>query len=92
MYNQVTQVQVSTDANLGSYLKKKIDVGVPLPHFLSKKELFSILHAAQLELFCLNFCEIILLPKVNEAKRIQHYRLICLLNVSFKVFTQTSTI
>jgi hypothetical protein len=34
-------------------------------------ELFGILHAGQLELFRLNFGEIILLPKVNEAERIQ---------------------
>jgi mannosylglycoprotein endo-beta-mannosidase len=55
-------------------------------------ELFSSLHAGQLELFRLNFGEIILLPKVNEAERIQQYRPICLLNVSFKIFTKVATI
>jgi hypothetical protein len=55
-------------------------------------ELFSSLHARQLELFRLNFGEIILLPKVNEAERIQQYRPICLLNVSFKIFTKVATI
>jgi hypothetical protein len=55
-------------------------------------ELFSFLHFGQLELFRLNFGEIILLPKVNEAKRIQQYRHICLLNVSFKIFTKVATI
>jgi hypothetical protein len=55
-------------------------------------ELFSFLHSGQLELFRLNFGEIILLPKVNEAKRIQQYRPICLLNVSFKIFTKVATI
>ena len=55
-------------------------------------ELFSALHVGQLELFRLNFGEIILLPKVNEAERIQQYRPICLLNVSFKIFTKTATI
>jgi hypothetical protein len=49
-------------------------------------QMFSVLHAGQLELFCLNFGVVILLPKVNEAKRIQQYRPICLLNVSFKRF------
>jgi hypothetical protein len=48
------------------------------------KGMFSSLHVDQLELFRLNFGEIILLPKVNEAERIQQYRPICLLNVSFK--------
>jgi hypothetical protein len=43
--------------------------------------LFRCLHAEQLKLFCLNFGEIILLPKVNEAEKIQQYRPICLLNV-----------
>jgi hypothetical protein len=55
-------------------------------------EMFSVLHAGQLELFCLNFGEIILLPKVNEAQRIQQYRPICLLNVSFKIFMKVATI
>ena len=32
------------------------------------------------------------MPKVNEAERIQQYRPICLLNVSFKIFTKTATI
>jgi hypothetical protein len=54
--------------------------------------MFSVLHAGQLELFRLNFGEVILLPKVNEAERIQQYRPICLLNVSFKIFTKHATI
>jgi hypothetical protein len=36
--------------------------------------------------------KIILLTKVNEAERIQQYRPICLLNVSFKIFTKVATI
>jgi hypothetical protein len=55
-------------------------------------EMFGVLHAGQLELFHLNFGEIILLPKVNEAERIQQYQPICLLNVSFKIFTKVATI
>jgi hypothetical protein len=54
--------------------------------------MFSVLHAGQLELFRLNFGEVILLPKVNEAERIQQYRPIYLLNVSFKIFTEVATI
>jgi hypothetical protein len=33
-----------------------------------------------------------LLPKVNEAERIQQYEPICLLNVSFNIFTKVATI
>jgi hypothetical protein len=45
--------------------------------------LFSCLHARQLELFRLNFGEIIFLPKINEAERIQHMDLsACLMLVS----------
>ena len=55
-------------------------------------QLFTCLHVGQLELFRLNFGEIILLPKVNEAERIQQFRPICLLNVSFKIFTKVATI
>ena len=53
-------------------------------------ELFQDFHAGQLELFRLNFGEIILLPKVNEAARIQQYRPICLLNVCFKIFDDSA--
>jgi hypothetical protein len=55
-------------------------------------ELFTFLHSGQLELFRLNFAEIILLPKINEAERIQQYRHICLLNVSFKISTKVARI
>uniref|UniRef100_A0A8R7RBS2 Reverse transcriptase domain-containing protein n=1 Tax=Triticum urartu TaxID=4572 RepID=A0A8R7RBS2_TRIUA len=54
-------------------------------------ELFNCLHADQLDLFRLNFGEIVLLPKIKEAERIQQYRPICLLNVSFKIFTKVAT-
>src|SRR3954468_4654685 len=46
----------------------------------------------QLDLFRLNFGNIILLPKVNNAERIQQYRPIFLLNISFKFFTKVATI
>jgi hypothetical protein len=36
--------------------------------------------------------EIILLPKVNEAEKIQQFRPIYLLNVCFKIFTKAATI
>ena len=55
-------------------------------------ELFSELHKGQLELFCINFGEIILLPKVIDAERIQQYRPISLLNVCFNIFTKVATI
>jgi hypothetical protein len=54
--------------------------------------LFAELHERQLDLFCINFGKIILLPKVNNAERIQQYRPICLLNVCFKIFTKVATI
>jgi hypothetical protein len=55
-------------------------------------QLFHELHSGQLDLFRINFGEIILLPKVNDADRIQQFRPICLLNVSFKIFTKVATI
>ena len=54
--------------------------------------LFGFLQVGQLDLFRLNFGNIILLHKVNNAERIQQYRPICLLNVSFKIFTKVATI
>jgi hypothetical protein len=54
--------------------------------------MFSVLHVGQLELFRVNFGEVILLPKIKEAERIQQYRLICLLSISFKIFPKIATI
>ncbi|WVZ94444.1 hypothetical protein U9M48_040333 [Paspalum notatum var. saurae] len=44
-----------------------------------------------LPLFNLNFEVITLIPKVQEANVIQQYRPICLLNVSYKIFTKVAT-
>jgi hypothetical protein len=40
MYNLATQVQVPTDANLGSYFQKKIAVGASPTAFPFKKKSF----------------------------------------------------
>jgi hypothetical protein len=50
--------------------------------------LFHEFHKGHLPLFSLNFGIITLLPKQKEAKQIQQFRPICLLNVSFKSFTK----
>jgi hypothetical protein len=50
--------------------------------------MFRDFHAGDLPIFCLNFGVITLLPKEQEAKKIQQYRPICMLNVSFKIFTK----
>jgi hypothetical protein len=55
-------------------------------------ELFAEFHAGQMELYRVNFGEIILLPTVNDAERIQQFRPICLLNVCFKIFIKVATI
>ncbi len=54
-------------------------------------ELFKDFHAGNLPLYSLNFGTIILLLKCVEAMKIQQYRPICLLNVSFKIFTKVAT-
>ena len=53
--------------------------------------LFKDFHEECLPLFSLNFGVITLLPKTSDAKQIQQYRPICLLNVSFKIFTKAGT-
>jgi hypothetical protein len=53
--------------------------------------LFHEFHHGSLPLYSLNFGTIILLPKSEEALKIQQYRPICLLNVSFKIFTKVLT-
>jgi hypothetical protein len=50
--------------------------------------MFKDFHVGDLPLFCLNFGVIMLIPKEKEVKRIQQYRQICMLNVSFKIFTK----
>jgi len=53
--------------------------------------LFTDFHKEELNLYSLNFGIITLIPKVQEATKIQQYRPICVLNVSFKIFTKVST-
>jgi hypothetical protein len=53
--------------------------------------LFTEFHKGNLPLYNLNFVTIILVPKYAEATRIQQYWPICLLNVSFKIFTKVVT-
>ena len=53
--------------------------------------LFSDFHREDLNLFSLNFGIITLILKVADATRIQQYRSICVLNVSFKIFTKVAT-
>jgi hypothetical protein len=53
--------------------------------------LFADLHREALDLFSLNFGIITLIPKTLNATEIQQYRPICVLNVSFKIFTKVGT-
>ena len=50
--------------------------------------MFREFHAGKLPLFNLNFGTITLIPKQKEVKQVQQYRPICMLNVSFKIFTK----
>ena len=54
-------------------------------------QMFKDLSKGDLPLFSLNFGVITLIPKVQEANIIQQYRPICLLNVSYKIFTKVTT-
>jgi hypothetical protein len=58
---------------------------------LVKQDLFGLLEDFQkgeLDIARLNYGIITLVPKGNDADRIQKYRPICLLNVSFKIITR----
>ncbi|WVZ94360.1 hypothetical protein U9M48_040259, partial [Paspalum notatum var. saurae] len=52
---------------------------------------FLDLSKGDLALFGLNFGVITLIPKVQEANVIQQYRPICLLNMSYEIFTKVAT-
>jgi len=54
-------------------------------------QMFRDLARGHLPLFSPKFDVITLIPKVQEANVIQQYRPICLLNVSFKIFTKVVT-
>ena len=54
-------------------------------------DMFHDLHIGDLPLFNLNFGVLTLLPKTQNANKIQQFRPICLLNVSFKIFTKVAT-
>jgi hypothetical protein len=54
-------------------------------------DMFAQLRKGELPLYKLNFGIITLLPKIENASRIEQYRPICLLNVSFKIFTKVGT-
>jgi hypothetical protein len=53
--------------------------------------MFHEFHKDTLDLFSLNFGIITLIPKIDNATKIQQYRPICVLNVSFKIFTKVGT-
>ena len=53
--------------------------------------MFAQLQEGHLPLYKLNFGVITLIPKKQDAVQIQQYRPICLLNVSFKIFTKVGT-
>ena len=53
--------------------------------------MFHDLFSGHLQLIKLNFGTITLLPKKEEAVHIEQFRPICLLNVSFKIFTKVGT-
>jgi hypothetical protein len=59
-----------------------------------KDDLLAMFHDFRkdiLDLFSLNFGIITLIPKIENATKIQQYRPICVLNVSFKIFTKVGT-
>ena len=53
--------------------------------------LFQDFHQGNINLFSFNFGMIVLLLKKEDTSRIQEYRPICLLNVSFKILTKVAT-
>ena len=50
--------------------------------------MFKYFDKGNLPIFSLNFEILVLIPKLKESKMIQQYRPICMLNISFKIFTK----
>ena len=74
---------------MGFELNSIRNVGISLKMVLCL--CFTIFFIGHLQLFHLNFGTIALLPKKDEAVRIEQFRPICLLNVSCKIFTKVGT-
>ena len=55
-------------------------------------EMLQLLHREQLNIARLNYGIIVLLPKINRANQIKQFRLICLLNVIYKIITKVLTL
>ena len=53
-------------------------------------KLLNDFHEGKLDITRLNYGIITLVPKSDDAKQIQNFRPICLLNVSFKIITKAS--
>jgi hypothetical protein len=54
-------------------------------------EMFQSLHRGDFNLRRLNYGMISLIPKLKEANNIRQYRLICVLNIDYKIFTKVMT-
>ena len=54
-------------------------------------QLFKDLHGHRIDLVCINYGIITLIPKSDDAKVIQKFGPICLLQVLFKIFTKPMT-
>lgn len=50
--------------------------------------MFADFHIGDLAILSLNFGVVSLLPNLQEAKQIQQYKPICMLNISLKIFTK----
>ena len=55
-------------------------------------ELVNAFYLGNLDISRLNYGVITLIPKIKEANNVRQFRPICLLNVSFKIFTKVVTI
>jgi hypothetical protein len=53
--------------------------------------MFKDLHAGRLDLYRLNFALVTLIPKEQDARTMNKFRTISLLNCSYKIFTKVLT-
>jgi hypothetical protein len=53
--------------------------------------MFEEFHKRKLDLYRLNFAMLTLIPKIEEARDMKHFRPISLINCSFKIFSKVMT-
>jgi hypothetical protein len=89
VHAQVSHACFSWQAPSHQFSPKLLKLSDVKPDIVS---MFEYLHKADLDLCTLNFAMLTLIPKIEDAKDMKHFRPISLINCSFKIFSKVLTL